>query len=117
MNNYPDDNEGTAIHWHGFPMRGEYSLSLNLGIQMLMYVGANNMDGVVGLTQRAFLPSETFTYRFKIQSDESGTFWYVLNQLDAINRQLTVIGIMLILIYSVRMGYLDLWWFTNQQTL
>ena len=34
------------------------------------------MDGVVGLTQRGIMPSETFTYRFVIAGDQAGTFWY-----------------------------------------
>ena len=38
--------------------------------------GANDMDGVVGLTQCAIPPSANFTYRFRIQESQSGTFWY-----------------------------------------
>ncbi|TAQ85442.1 hypothetical protein B7494_g6220 [Chlorociboria aeruginascens] len=38
--------------------------------------GANDMDGVVGLTQCAIPPFKTYTYKFKVQDDQSGTFWY-----------------------------------------
>ncbi|KAF8849353.1 hypothetical protein BDZ45DRAFT_680586 [Acephala macrosclerotiorum] len=53
------ESEDTAIHWHGLEMRD-----------------ANAMDGVVGLTQSPIRPGETFTYRFKISDDQTGTFWY-----------------------------------------
>ncbi|KAH8696228.1 multicopper oxidase-domain-containing protein [Talaromyces proteolyticus] len=53
------DNDGISIHWHGLSMKG-----------------ANHMDGVVGLTQCAIGPSENFTYQFRIDESQSGTFWY-----------------------------------------
>ncbi|TVY28515.1 Laccase-2, partial [Lachnellula hyalina] len=53
------DDEGTAIHWHGLSMKG-----------------VNEMDGVVGVTQCAIAPGQHFTYKFKIQDDQAGTFWY-----------------------------------------
>ena len=34
------------------------------------------MDGVVGLSQCAISPGETFTYQFRIDAAQSGTFWY-----------------------------------------
>jgi hypothetical protein len=34
------------------------------------------MDGVVGLTQCAIGPSKSFTYKFKLDRDQVGTFWY-----------------------------------------
>ena len=34
------------------------------------------MDGVVGLTQRGIAPGGTFTYRFRIDDGQAGTFWY-----------------------------------------
>ncbi|TVY13380.1 L-ascorbate oxidase [Lachnellula arida] len=53
------DEEGTAIHWHGLSMQG-----------------VNEMDGVVEVTQCAIAPGQHFTYKFKIQDDQAGTFWY-----------------------------------------
>jgi FtsP/CotA-like multicopper oxidase with cupredoxin domain len=41
-----------------------------------MKLGANEMDGVVGLTQYAIEPSKSFTYKFKLDRDQVGTFWY-----------------------------------------
>lgn len=38
-------------------------------------VGANEMDGAVGLTQCPIRPSKSFTYKFKIDDDQAGTFW------------------------------------------
>lgn len=45
----------TAIHWHGVRV-------------------PNSMDGVVGLTQPAIGPGESFDYRFT--APDAGTFWY-----------------------------------------
>ncbi|KAK9443379.1 Multicopper oxidase family protein [Metarhizium brunneum] len=50
---------GIAMHWHGLSMEG-----------------SNEMDGVVGLTQCAVQPSQTFTYKFRIAHHQEGTFWY-----------------------------------------
>lgn len=35
------------------------------------------MDGAVGITQCGISPGGTFTYRFDITEDETGTFWLV----------------------------------------
>jgi FtsP/CotA-like multicopper oxidase with cupredoxin domain len=35
------------------------------------------MDGVVGLSQCAIGPSESYTYRFRIDDMQFGTFWHV----------------------------------------
>ncbi|KIV83645.1 hypothetical protein PV11_05649 [Exophiala sideris] len=51
--------EGLAMHWHGLRM-----------------VGANDMDGAVGLTQNPIPPGSTFLYNFTIGEEEFGTFWY-----------------------------------------
>ncbi|EME78562.1 uncharacterized protein MYCFIDRAFT_190803 [Pseudocercospora fijiensis CIRAD86] len=53
------EQDGIAIHWHG--------LSMN---------GANEMDGVVGITQAPIQPSQNFTYSFMIEADQHGTFWW-----------------------------------------
>jgi CopA family copper-resistance protein len=45
----------TSIHWHGI---------------ILPY----QMDGVPGISFAGIPPSETFTYRFKV--DQTGTYWY-----------------------------------------
>jgi iron transport multicopper oxidase len=37
--------------------------------------GANEMDGVVGFTQCPIPTNASFTYKFDIDSDQSGTFW------------------------------------------
>ncbi|KAJ6093063.1 multicopper oxidase-domain-containing protein [Penicillium sp. IBT 16267x] len=50
---------GISIHWHGLSMKG-----------------ANEMDGVVGVTQCAIGPSESYTYRFRIDDSQFGTFWH-----------------------------------------
>ena len=34
------------------------------------------MDGVVGLTQCSIAKSQKFTYQFRIDEDQAGTFWY-----------------------------------------
>lgn len=41
----------------------------------LINVGANEMDGAVGLTQCIIGPSKSFTYKFKIDDNQAGTFW------------------------------------------
>lgn len=48
-------NEPTSVHWHGIIL-------------------PNGMDGVVGLTQKAIPPGETFKYEFKLK--QNGTFMY-----------------------------------------
>ncbi|PNY26831.1 L-ascorbate oxidase [Tolypocladium capitatum] len=53
------DGGGIAVHWHGLAMKG-----------------ANEMDGAVGLTQCAIASSRNFTYRFRIDESQSGTYWY-----------------------------------------
>ncbi|KAG5930702.1 hypothetical protein E4U53_002171, partial [Claviceps sorghi] len=50
---------GVSIHWHGLTMKD-----------------ANEMDGVMGLTQCAIRYKKSFTYRFRIADDQAGTFWY-----------------------------------------
>ena len=52
-------DEGLSIHWHGLLMRG-----------------ANEMDGAVGITQSEVLPGHTFIYKFTIDEDQHGTFWW-----------------------------------------
>jgi FtsP/CotA-like multicopper oxidase with cupredoxin domain len=47
--------EPTAVHWHGARIR-------------------NAADGVVGLTQDAIAPGQSFDYRFVAR--DAGTFWY-----------------------------------------
>jgi FtsP/CotA-like multicopper oxidase with cupredoxin domain len=37
--------------------------------------GASDMDGPVGITQRAIKPGQSFTYQVPIR-DQAGTFWY-----------------------------------------
>ncbi|RHZ58286.1 hypothetical protein CDV55_106464 [Aspergillus turcosus] len=54
------EERGISIHWHGLSMKG-----------------ANEMDGVVGVTQCAIGPSESYTYRFRIDDSQFGTFWHV----------------------------------------
>ncbi|KAG6045084.1 hypothetical protein E4U39_002735 [Claviceps sp. Clav50 group G5] len=46
---------GMSIHWHGLTMKA-----------------ANEMDGVVGLTQCAIQFNKSFTYRFRIPYDQAG---------------------------------------------
>ncbi|KAG6292812.1 hypothetical protein E4U46_008242 [Claviceps purpurea] len=46
---------GVSIHWHGLTMKG-----------------ANEMDGVVGLTQCAIQFNKSFTYRFRVPYDQAG---------------------------------------------
>lgn len=54
------EGEGVSFHWHGMSMKG-----------------ANEMDGVVGLTQCAIPPTQSATYDFTIADHQAGTFWYV----------------------------------------
>ncbi|UNI19384.1 hypothetical protein JDV02_005569 [Purpureocillium takamizusanense] len=54
-----DTGEGLAIHWHGMFMKE-----------------ANEMDGVVGVTQCSIPPAASFTYTFRVHPDQHGTFWY-----------------------------------------
>ncbi|KAH8802618.1 laccase iv [Xylogone sp. PMI_703] len=53
------ESEGVAFHFHGLHMRG-----------------ANEMDGVVGVTQNAIPAGSSFTYEFRIDDTQTGTFWY-----------------------------------------
>ena len=55
-NNLPD--HGVSLHWHGFEMRG-----------------VQHYDGVVGLTQCAVPPGESFLYEFVVD-EEPGTYWW-----------------------------------------
>ncbi|CAG8948828.1 hypothetical protein HYFRA_00001951 [Hymenoscyphus fraxineus] len=70
-------DEGVAIHWHGLWMKG-VSLSLHFFQVLILKIfkGANEMDGVVGLTQCPIKTSKSFTYKFKIDDDQAGTYWY-----------------------------------------
>ncbi|KAJ6440222.1 laccase IV [Purpureocillium lavendulum] len=54
-----DTKDGLAVHWHGLFMKA-----------------ANEMDGVVGVTQCSIPPAGSFTYRFQISEEQHGTFWY-----------------------------------------
>ena len=47
--------QGSSVHWHGIRID-------------------NKMDGVVGLTQDAVAPGETFLYDFTVP--DAGTYWY-----------------------------------------
>lgn len=38
-------------------------------------LGANEMDGVVGITQDAVPAGEVFTYHFNLSDARAGTFW------------------------------------------
>ena len=55
-NNIPD--HGLSIHWHGFEMKNK-----------------NIFDGVVGLTQCAIAPGESFLYEFNVH-EIPGTYWW-----------------------------------------
>ncbi|KAG6006943.1 hypothetical protein E4U21_006562 [Claviceps maximensis] len=59
FNGIADAPDGIAIHWHGMTMRG-----------------SNEMDGVVGITQCAIGPGSTFVYKFSVDQQQHGTFWY-----------------------------------------
>ncbi|XP_063686440.1 uncharacterized protein LOC134820148 [Bolinopsis microptera] len=51
-------DHGVSLHWHGFEMRG-----------------VQHYDGVVGLTQCAVAPGESFLYEFVVD-EEPGTYWW-----------------------------------------
>ena len=40
-----------------------------------MEIGANEMDGTVGITQKVIPAGSKFTYKFQIGNDQAGTFW------------------------------------------
>ncbi|TVY90217.1 Laccase [Lachnellula willkommii] len=68
--------ENVSLHWHGLHMRGSYAaLSSNQRQVNLNEIGANHMDGPVGINQCAIKPGKTFTYRVPTD-DQAGTFWY-----------------------------------------
>jgi len=56
INELPD--HGVSLHWHGFEMRG-----------------VQHYDGVMGLTQCAVAPGESFLYEFVVD-EEPGTYWW-----------------------------------------
>jgi len=87
---------GVSIHWHGLIMKGmlrffcgkkrkrkkkgggeSESKKRKRGWmhELSDKIDANEMDGVVGLTQCAIPSKESFTYRFRIPDDQAGTFW------------------------------------------
>ncbi|KYK62117.1 hypothetical protein DCS_03264 [Drechmeria coniospora] len=77
-NSIPDEREGgISLHWHGLTMKGMLpgTPSDHLRLTFPSDPGANEMDGVVGLTQCAIAPSTNFTYRFRIDESQSGTYW------------------------------------------
>ena len=51
-------DHGMSIHWHGFEMKGQ-----------------NVYDGVVGVTQCAIAPGESFLYTFVVD-EVPGTYWW-----------------------------------------
>ncbi|CAG8959839.1 hypothetical protein HYFRA_00001748 [Hymenoscyphus fraxineus] len=51
--------ESLSVHWHGLHMRN-----------------ANSMDGATGITQCPIPEGTTFTYDFKVDGNQSGTFWW-----------------------------------------
>ncbi|THV06497.1 hypothetical protein K435DRAFT_711282 [Dendrothele bispora CBS 962.96] len=53
-------DQGTALHWHGI----RHSK------------GTISQDGAIGVTQCPIPPGGNHTYRFRISSDQAGTFWY-----------------------------------------
>ena len=53
------EDEDISIHWHGLSMRG-----------------ANDMDGAVGITNKAVAPGEVMIYDFQIEYGQHGTFFY-----------------------------------------
>ncbi|KAH8816011.1 putative laccase [Xylogone sp. PMI_703] len=59
VHNHHRNNESISIHWHGLHM-----------------TGANHMDGVVTYTQCGIPPGHNFTYQFRIDDDQFGSFWY-----------------------------------------
>jgi FtsP/CotA-like multicopper oxidase with cupredoxin domain len=69
-------DSGLAIHWHGMLMKGEMGFLLFRRPDVNQSVGANEMDGVVGVTQCIVSQGQTFTYKFQIDEEQHGTFWY-----------------------------------------
>lgn len=63
---------GTGCRWK---VRIPSFVPSRLGHILTRGIGSNEMDGVVGLTQCAIQPSQTFTYRFRIAHHQEGTFW------------------------------------------
>ncbi|KAG2093564.1 multi-copper oxidase laccase-like protein [Suillus cothurnatus] len=59
VNVYNQLPNGTTIHWHG-----------------QLQNGTNYMDGTNGITQCPIPPGMNFTYRFTINPNQYGTFWY-----------------------------------------
>lgn len=72
-------DEGLSLHWHGLHMKGQSTAShVNydiLGLTFALEIGANEMDGTVGITQKAIPAGSKFTYKFQIGNDQAGTFW------------------------------------------
>ncbi|KAK4574545.1 hypothetical protein LTR86_001386 [Recurvomyces mirabilis] len=52
-------DEELSLHWHGLSMRGW-----------------NDQDGAVGITSSPITAGESFTYDFRIEQTQHGTFWY-----------------------------------------
>ncbi|KAH8888947.1 hypothetical protein GQ53DRAFT_723716 [Thozetella sp. PMI_491] len=65
--NSVDDDDGISIHWHGLSQKGRLTQRK---------LGANEMDGVPGVTQCSIGFRQNFTYSFRIEDAQSGTFWY-----------------------------------------
>lgn len=59
VTNSLSSEEGVSIHWHGLHMRN-----------------ANSMDGAVGFTQCPIANGTTFTYKFDVDKEQAGTFWW-----------------------------------------
>lgn len=74
-------DEGVSLHWHGLHMKGQntfYHVRWDmLGLISAMEIGANEMDGAVGITQTEIAPGSEFTYNFQIDHDQEGSFWWV----------------------------------------
>lgn len=74
------------------------------------------MDGVVGLTQCAIGQSESFTYRFRIDESQSGTFWYCdLSIRLYFSDSFQETGIMLMRAFNDLMDFSAELWCINQQ--
>ncbi|KAJ6781645.1 hypothetical protein PWT90_01395 [Aphanocladium album] len=58
-NIFNDTDAGLAMHWHGLLMNG-----------------VNEMDGVTGVTQCGIPEGQSFTYKFRIDPEQHGTYWY-----------------------------------------
>ncbi|KAF1734621.1 Laccase-1 [Beauveria bassiana] len=56
---FNDTDAGIAMHWHGLFMKD-----------------ANEMDGVTGVTQCGIQQDHSFTYKFRIDPEQHGTYWY-----------------------------------------